>query len=61
MAHEAKPENFFAQLIETKKLAENLPERLNKITENLAQNQFELKIDALDEERFTDAFQKSSQ
>ena len=43
MAHEAQPENFFAQLIETKKLAENLPERLNKITENLAQNQFELK------------------
>ena len=58
MAHEAQPENFFAQLIETKKLAENLPERLNKITENLAQNQFELKIDAIDEERFTDAFQK---
>jgi hypothetical protein len=45
-------------LIETKKLAENLPERLNKITENLAQNQFQLKIDAIDEERFTDAFQK---
>ena len=58
MAHEAQPENFFAQLIETKKLAENLPERLNKITENLAQNQFQLKIDAIDEERFTDAFQK---
>ena len=58
MAHEANQKFLFAQLIETKKLAENLPERLNKITENLAQNQFELKIDAIDEERFTDAFQK---
>ena len=58
MAHEAKPEKFLCSIDRNQKLAENLPERLNKITENLAQNKFELKIDALDEERFTDAFQK---
>ena len=54
-------QKFLCSIDRNQKLAENLPERLNKITENLAQNQFELKIDALDEERFTDAFQKSSQ
>lgn len=58
MAEELKPENFFAQMIETKRFTENLPERLNKITENLAQNQFQIKVDAIDEQRFTDAFQK---
>ena len=38
---------FLCSIDRNQKLAENLPERLNKITENLAQNQFELKIDAL--------------
>ena len=58
MVKELKPENFFTLMLQTKKLAENLPERLNKITENLANNQFEMKIDAIDEQRFTDGFQK---
>ncbi len=30
MAHEAQPENFFAQLIETKKLAEKSSGKTNK-------------------------------
>lgn len=58
MIEEAKPENFFAHLLESKKLAEKLPERLNKISENLSENNFQIKVDAIDEERFTDAFQK---
>jgi len=58
MYKELKPENMFSVLLETKKLSENLPERLNKITDNLANNEFRMKIDAIDEKRFTDGFQK---
>ncbi len=58
MYDELKPENMFSVLLETKKLSENLPERLNKITTNLANNEFRMKIDAIDEKRFTDGFQK---
>lgn len=55
---ELKPDHFFSQLLEAKKLAEKLPERLNIITERLANNEFELKLDAIDEQRLTDGFQK---
>lgn len=58
MYRELKPEHFFTALLASKKLAENLPERLNIISENLAENKFKLKIDAIDEERVTDGFQK---
>lgn len=56
--HELKPENLFALALQTKTLAENLPQRLNKISENLANNNFRIKIDAIDEKRWTDGFQK---
>lgn len=58
MQRELKPENIYSLLLDNKKLAENLPGRLNKITENLAANEFEVKVNALDEERLTDGFQK---
>ena len=58
MKNELRPENMYGFLLDNKKLAESLPGRLNKITENLANNQFELKIQALDEKRLTDGFQK---
>ncbi|MDF0720051.1 AarF/UbiB family protein [Kaistella sp. PBT33-4] len=58
MKQELKPENFYGYLLDNKKLAENLPGRLNKITERMAANEFELKIQALDEDRLTDGFQK---
>lgn len=58
LTQQLKPENFFAEIIQAKKLFEKLPERLNKITENLADNKFEIKIDAIDEQRLTDGFQK---
>ncbi|ACU07920.1 Ubiquinone biosynthesis monooxygenase UbiB [Flavobacteriaceae bacterium 3519-10] len=56
--NELKPEHFFTQLLEAKKLAERLPERLNIISERMANNEFEIKIDAIDEQRLTDGFQK---
>ncbi len=58
MQQELKPENAYAFLLDNKKLLENLPGRLHKITENLANNQLELKINAIDEDRLTEGFQK---
>ena len=58
MYKELKPENLFSVALETKKLTENLPERLNKISEALAKNEFSIKVNAFDEKRFTDGFQK---
>ena len=58
MLQELKPDNFFAEALEAKKLTEKLPERLNIISERLANNEFEIKIDAIDEQRLTDGFQK---
>jgi ubiquinone biosynthesis protein len=58
MLNELKPEEIFSVLLDSKKLVENLPDRFDKITENLARNEFRFKIDAIDEKRFTDGFQK---
>lgn len=45
-------------LLETKDLIENLPYRINKITEDLADNKFKFDLDVIDEKRFILAFQK---
>ena len=58
MISELKPENFFSTLIESKHFLEKMPERMNSISENLANNEFKIKIDAIDEKRVTDGFQK---
>lgn len=58
MLNELKPEEMLSVLLDSKKLVENLPERFDKITENLARNEFRMVIDAIDEKRLTDGFQK---
>lgn len=58
MKDKLKPSNLMELFLEMKELTENLPFRLNKFTENLAENKIRVKVDAIDEERFTDAFQK---
>lgn len=58
MVSELKPENFFSTLIESKHFLERMPERMNRISENLANNEFKIQIDAIDEKRVTDGFQK---
>lgn len=58
MVHELKPSNLFTVLLQSKELAEKMPERFNRILENLSRNQFEIKVNAIDQSRFTDAFQK---
>ncbi|PVX49399.1 putative unusual protein kinase regulating ubiquinone biosynthesis (AarF/ABC1/UbiB family) [Balneicella halophila] len=58
MLAELKPENLFTLILETKKFAEHLPERLNKITDNIANNNLKVKVDAIDENLFATTFQK---
>lgn len=58
MVGELKPKDIFSTALQTKKLAEAMPERMNKFTKQLADNDFTLKIDAIDEKRLTDGFQK---
>jgi ubiquinone biosynthesis protein len=58
MKENLKPGNFLDLFLEMKELTEKLPFRLNKFTENLAENQIRIKVDTIDEDRFTGAFQK---
>lgn len=58
MIKELAPEEMFSLLLESKNLVEHLPSRFNKITENLANNEFKMVIDAIDEKRLTGGFQK---
>ena len=58
MKENLKPGNLIDLFLEMKDLTEKLPFRLNKFTENLAENQIRVKVDTIDEERFTGAFQK---
>ena len=53
-----KPGNLMELFLEMKELSENLPFRLNKFTELLSENKLRIKVDSIDEQRFTDAFQK---
>lgn len=55
---ELKLENFIPSVLEIKSLIKHLPERINRISEQLAKNEYRLKIDAIDEKRLTDGFQK---
>lgn len=58
MKNELKSGHILQTLLESKELAENLPYRLNKISENLSQNQFKIQVDAFDEHRVILALQK---
>ena len=52
------PGHLLTGALETKELVERLPERLNRILDHLANNQLEVKIDALDEAKLMAGFQK---
>ena len=58
MLQAASPANLFSGALETKELLERLPERLNWILERFANNQIEVKVDAIDEDRLMVGFQK---
>lgn len=58
MLKELAPEEIFSVLLDSKTFLEHLPSRLNTITENLANNKFRIHMEAIDEKRLTDGFQK---
>jgi ubiquinone biosynthesis protein len=54
----ASPGHIFSGLIEIKDLAERLPQRLNRILDRIADNEIELKVNAIDEKSLMTGFQK---
>jgi predicted unusual protein kinase regulating ubiquinone biosynthesis (AarF/ABC1/UbiB family) len=58
LAQSVSPGRLLTGVLETKELVDRLPERLNRILDHLANNQLEVKIDALDEVRLMAGFQK---
>ena len=54
----ASPGNMFGGMLELKEFMERLPGRVNKILDTVANNQLEVKVDAIDEARLMAGFQK---
>jgi predicted unusual protein kinase regulating ubiquinone biosynthesis (AarF/ABC1/UbiB family) len=52
------PGNLFSSVLEMKEFVEKLPGRVNKILDSVANNQLEVKIDAIDEHRLMEGLQK---
>jgi predicted unusual protein kinase regulating ubiquinone biosynthesis (AarF/ABC1/UbiB family) len=52
------PGNVFSGMIEMKEFAQNLPGRVNRILDAMARNEFEVKVEAIDEDTLVDGFQK---
>ena len=52
------PGHLLSGVLETKDLVERLPERLNRIIDHLANNDLEIRVEALDETRLMAGFQK---
>ena len=58
MADSMSPGRLLSSVLETKELMERLPERMNRILDRLANNEIEVKVDAIDEARLMEGFQK---
>jgi predicted unusual protein kinase regulating ubiquinone biosynthesis (AarF/ABC1/UbiB family) len=52
------PGNLYANVLEAKDFAQRLPSRVNKILDMLANNELSINIDAIDETRLMNGFQK---
>lgn len=52
------PGNLFNTLIETKSFVEKLPGRVNRFLDSIANNEMEIKVDAIDETRLMEGLQK---
>jgi predicted unusual protein kinase regulating ubiquinone biosynthesis (AarF/ABC1/UbiB family) len=52
------PGNVFSSLLEVNELMQKLPARLNTITDNLATNRFQIKVDAIDDNSLMQNLQK---
>jgi len=53
-----KPEKLISFFIEGKRLLRFMPKRMNEVFKHFAKNDFKVTIDAIDEKRITDGFQK---
>lgn len=58
MLKQASPAALFSKLLETNELVQRLPQRMNTILDNLAENQFRIQVDALDETHLMAGLQK---
>ncbi len=52
------PGNIFSTLLDLKEFAEKVPGRINSLVDGIASNGLELKVDAIDETRLMEGFQK---
>src|SRR5260370_31143067 len=52
------PGSLFAEVMQLKEFAENLPRRINPILERVASNSLEVKVDAIDEKMLLEGFIK---
>ena len=50
--------SFFSTAVEVKNFVQHLPGRINRILDRLADNDFEIKVEALDEARLMEGMQK---
>ncbi|HEX2188615.1 MAG TPA: AarF/UbiB family protein [Longimicrobiaceae bacterium] len=58
MLKQASPAAMFSTLLETNELVQRLPRRVNTILDNLAENEFRVQVDAIDEKHLMAGLQK---
>jgi predicted unusual protein kinase regulating ubiquinone biosynthesis (AarF/ABC1/UbiB family) len=58
MARDFSLSNLFSAAVDLKNFVQHLPGRVNRILDRLADNQFEVKVDAIDEARLMEGMQK---
>jgi hypothetical protein len=52
------PGNLFGSLIELKDFVQTMPRRINRILDRIADNEVSIRVDAFDEQRLLEGFQK---
>jgi predicted unusual protein kinase regulating ubiquinone biosynthesis (AarF/ABC1/UbiB family) len=58
MAKSVSPASIFSSLMDMKDFIETMPRRINKILDRVANNDIEVKVDAIDEKRLMEGLQK---
>ncbi|HVG18433.1 MAG TPA: AarF/UbiB family protein [Blastocatellia bacterium] len=58
MAKSVSPASIFSSLMDMKDFLETMPRRINKILDRVANNDIEVKVDAIDEKRLMEGLQK---
>jgi predicted unusual protein kinase regulating ubiquinone biosynthesis (AarF/ABC1/UbiB family) len=58
MMKSLSPGNIFNTVLETKEFIEKLPGRVNRLLDTVANNEMQIKVDAIDETKLMEGFQK---